>query len=900
DNADMYSDVYVGRASVYTIAQAQNFVYKVLTYEKNPPTNYLRKMLLPTAILWSSYEERPMQDSIARMTPTPPWFDAKLYERNGTLSHQAMIDSMNVGYGMGAWEGHGDEDGIYMGGSPYLNSTDADNLTNGDKQGIAISIACFTGAWDETPGGDCFAEHLANRVGGGLIGVMFNSRYGWGAYVNGYVPGPSERLDTTYYAKIFEAGLYKMGQVLAVDKDAWVPYADLGAQYEFTRWCLYELNLLGDPELPLWTDIPGNLNVSFPGVIQIGNQNVAVTVTGGGAPVNNALVCLKKGTETYAYGYTNSSGQVTLNVAPTTPGFMDITVTAKNYYPFEDTIIVQASTYAYVMYLKSSISDPAPGGNNDGVLNPGESVEIPLWVKNYGSLQANGVTGRLRENDSYITISDTIKSFGNIPAGDSAYTGADGYNLQVANNCPNGYGFTLTLVCKDNVDSTWTSNFGLVVYAPVLTYQGVQVLGGNNNGMLDPDETANLVVTIKNEGGATASNITGILMESSPWITVNDANGSWGNLAPGASGNNSGNPFTVYADAGTPTGTVVNFQVQLTSGVYCDTIEFSLTVGRKHYYIWNPDPTPAPGQNMHAILQGLGYSGDYGTTLAPDLNLYQAVLVCVGVYPNNHIIGASSPEATALVNYLQNQNGRMYLEGGDVWYYDPPYQGGYNFCPLFGINPTADGTSDMGPVQGQTGTFTSGMLFNYGGENSWMDHISPTGSGAFLIFRDQNNNYDCGVANVVSRGYKTVGTSFELGSLVDGSGVSTRAALLDSIMHFFGCFVIGVGEEGGLSLEPGKPGMVLAPNPFQNHCVIKFQIPSIKSQNSNENLAALRIYDAAGRLVKDFSRLTVNGERSAVIWDGTDDSGRKLPCGVYFVRLEAGDFKKVEKAVLLR
>ena len=45
DNVNMYADMYVGRASVYTIAQARNFVYKALTYEKNPPTAYLRKML---------------------------------------------------------------------------------------------------------------------------------------------------------------------------------------------------------------------------------------------------------------------------------------------------------------------------------------------------------------------------------------------------------------------------------------------------------------------------------------------------------------------------------------------------------------------------------------------------------------------------------------------------------------------------------------------------------------------------------------------------------------------------------------------------------------------------------------------------------------------------------------
>jgi flagellar hook assembly protein FlgD len=39
---------------------------------------------------------------------------------------------------------------------------------------------------------------------------------------------------------------------------------------------------------------------------------------------------------------------------------------------------------------------------------------------------------------------------------------------------------------------------------------------------------------------------------------------------------------------------------------------------------------------------------------------------------------------------------------------------------------------------------------------------------------------------------------------------------------------------------------------------------------------------------------------SVISWDGTDDSGRKLPSGVYFVRLESDDFKKTEKAILLR
>ena len=348
DNVDMYADVYVGRASVYNSSMAQNFVNKVLTYEKTPPTTYLKKMLLPTGILWNSYEERPMQNAIANMTPAG-WFNAKLYERDNNLSRTAMIDSMNKGYGMGHWVGHGNEVGIYYNGgsTAFLTSSDADGLTNGDKEGIAISIACFCGAWDEVPGGDCFSEHLVNRVGGGLIADMFNSRYGWGAYVGGYVPGPSERLDTTFYANIFENNVYHIGNAHGLAKDTWVPYADQGNEYEYTRWCLYENNLLGDPELPLWTNAPQVMSVTHNSTIPIGTNSFTVTVKESDniTPIPGALVCLMGKTDTglYGTGITNSSGVANITVTASVPNdIMWVTVTAENHYPYEGYATVEA------------------------------------------------------------------------------------------------------------------------------------------------------------------------------------------------------------------------------------------------------------------------------------------------------------------------------------------------------------------------------------------------------------------------------------------------------------------------------------------------------------------------------------------------------------------------------
>jgi hypothetical protein len=309
----------------------------------------------------------------------------------------------------------------------------------------------------------------------------------------------------------------------------------------------------------------------------------------------------------------------------------------------------------------------------------------------------------------------------------------------------------------------------------------------------------------------------------------------------------------------------------------------------ERYYIWNPDPTPTPGENMHTILTNLGYSGDYGTTLGPDLTQYQAIFVCVGIYSNNYVIDASSSEAAKLVDFLENHSGRMYLEGGDVWYYDPPYQGGYDFGPLFGINADSGGSGDLEPVVGENGVFTEGMNFSYEGENSWIDHINPTGSG-FLILHDGNNAYNCGVANDAGT-YKTVGTSFELGLLTDNTPPSTRAVLLDSIMHFFG-ITPGVTETVKHS-DLNYSYFEIYPNPFSKLTNISF------STGQSAKSIGIKIYDATGRLVRQWDNSTI-GLSDHVIWSGKDNRGRKLPQGVYFVKFTAEDFAKTQKIILLK
>ncbi len=339
-----------------------------------------------------------------------------------------------------------------------------------------------------------------------------------------------------------------------------------------------------------------------------------------------------------------------------------------------------------------------------------------------------------------------------------------------------------------------------------------------------------------------------------------------------------------------------------TSGVV-DTIRIEIFIGKKHYLVWDPDRNNSSGPVIHSILQNLGYDGNY--TNSPfhsfeHLNNYKSLFVCTGVAYENYVLFNESYEVAEIVDFV-NQGGNIYLEGGECWCFDPFVMYGFDFNPIFGIKPVNDGYTKIGPIEGIYNTFTDRMLFRYDGENFYLDQIDSTATG-FRIFHDQDDDYYCGVANISSN-YRTVGVSFELSGLVDNEQY-TKTVLLDSIMHFFGIELVGIKEENKPAGKAVENTFQIYPNPFRKKVMIKYTIQDVGYMIQDTRCTIpdinLKIYDVCGRVVRDFSRLTVNGEQSTILWDGTDDSGRKLPSSVYFIRLENRDFRKTEKAILLR
>jgi hypothetical protein len=183
-----------------------------------------------------------------------------------------------------------------------------------------------------------------------------------------------------------------------------------------TQNTFYQYGLLGDPGTLIWLDRPEVLQVTHPATIQPGPQAVTVWVKDQtGAPLNGALVCAWKGSETYEYGYTMVGGGTNLAVAPATPGTMLVTVTAANMLPYEGSIEVVAGDVT----PPEAISDLTASLTVQGEV---QLVWTEVTQDTAGNAEAMDRYDVYRHTEAYLVPGTGLSPVGTVPAGTTTYT----------------------------------------------------------------------------------------------------------------------------------------------------------------------------------------------------------------------------------------------------------------------------------------------------------------------------------------------------------------------------------------------------------------------------------------------------------------------------------------------
>jgi hypothetical protein len=206
---------------------------------------------------------------------------------------------------------------------------------NGFKLPIVISGTCATINLASTGGsylGESFLKVGSTSTPQGAVGFFgtTNSTSGPGiAELRGVV-------SVNFFKTLFSENNYKMGD--ATKRAKFLIDSIRPPYYSSTFY--REWNLLGDPELNIWTATPKTMSVVFDSVMPLNTSNILISVTSNGNPIGNACVCLMKDSTTYQTGYTQSNGIINIPVSLSSTGLMNITVTAENCQPFEGTISI--------------------------------------------------------------------------------------------------------------------------------------------------------------------------------------------------------------------------------------------------------------------------------------------------------------------------------------------------------------------------------------------------------------------------------------------------------------------------------------------------------------------------------------------------------------------------------
>lgn len=140
----------------------------------------------------------------------------------------------------------------------------------------------------------------------------------------------------------------------------------------------------------------------------------------------------------------------------------------------------------------------------------------------------------------------------------------------------------------------------------------------------------------------------------------------------------------------------------------------------------------------------------------------------------------------------------------------------------------------------------------------------------------------------------SVQQTFDGGYVIAGYTWSLGAGCGDVYLIKVGSDTLGIEENNGT--DPKTQFLEAFPNPFREITEIRYQIP----ETGTELWVCLKVYDVTGRLRRTLVNESKEPGYCRVLWDGKDDSGKPVTSGIYFYRLEAGNFTSMRKLVVMR
>ncbi len=548
---DVYPEVFIGRISFSSSSHLNTIVSKTLNYESNP---YMNDNWFERACLVGDPNTSGISCVITNEHINEILDVAGFEEVNtvygGSFPSQ-MVSGLNEGVSFFNYRG-------YYGVSGF-GSSDVNSTSNGFMLPVATVITCGTGSFS----GDALIESFIRAgtpsnpkgsvvcIGTATLGThtMFNNIVDMGFYYGAMIEGLDTPGSALMYGKMM---LYKN---YPTNPNNWC--------HIFTHWN----NLMGESSLQMWTAYPEMTTVSHPFAVSTGTNFIDIIVDKDQGPVEDAWVTILMDDLIFESGYTNSEGFVRLPVTSTETGEVLVTVTKKNHYPYQSSFQIHDPGVAINLAESGyTIDDDNSGssiGNSDFNANGGETLEIYVTAKNYGSEDAINVIGVLSSSSNHVSIDDEMNliELGNIGSDETA--GAETpFVITLDEGLPEGTELDLIVTFQDDSENIFYGVLDIIVSGNSLKATSIDVLGSTND-IFNPGELLNFKIELQNSGSTNAFNINGTITCASPFVEILDNYGEWTSVLSGGSSHSETNYFEITTLEETIPGAVAHLIVNV-------------------------------------------------------------------------------------------------------------------------------------------------------------------------------------------------------------------------------------------------------------------------------------------------------------------------------------------------
>lgn len=481
-------------------------------------------------------------------------------------------------------------------------------------------------------------------------------------------------------------------------------------------------------------------------------------------------------------------------------------------------------------------SDDDPGGNGDGILDPGETIDLTVTMKNVGDSPMSGVTGTLRSDGPYATVLDSVAMYGDLAPGSSAP--GEAYRFQIAFSLPGGcdlpfilhvtpqggsptqtmdFRFTLKVERYDYIDHDLGNVVLTVTKSGALGYLDPLTTG---SGFLGPGSNRSLLYQGSLFVGNSAVQVADDFGPSSDWTVTTSPDGR---LRQTSSGDSLQSTWAMFCDSGmaSPAGLRVRQIGQARTG----------------------------SQKGDFVL--LRYEVSNGGT-APLSNTYLALFADFDVFADvgysSNLAGIDSARQLAYVKW-----------------------GAYN--PCVGLCLAEGNLANLSVIENNT--YLPRKVFPDSTKFRFMDGTLHFSSGP--LPQDYSAIVSCGPYALAPGDSENV--SF---AVLYGQNIADLQENADSARSVA---AVGVASPtpDPCPLTPVPRLLPSAPNPFSSSTVITYELSSAVSRVS------LGVYNLLGQCVRTLISGPSAAGRHAVTWDGRDERGSRIASGVYFCGLEVED-----------